>query len=270
VLAATEALTLTGQQATIGRGANLIVEATTEALTLAAQAASVARDRGVLAATEALTFTGQAAAIARSRSIAGTTQTLALTAHAASVATDRGVLAATEALSIAGQAAVIRKGRAVLANAGALSLTAQAATVARSRGVIGTTQSMSLASFAALVGRGEVEQFGGHYGPPQKGKDYRAARDRKLLKDRQHLRELIERAAGLIEDAEEEGTQVAELKTELKTLASQAVLRDDAPTFDHVAVQARVDSLIARAVDDLVIQIADLLTDLIQEIAEED
>jgi len=119
-----------------------------------------------------------------------------------------------------------------------------------------------------------AEPVGGHYWPtkPRKSKDYRSELDEKRLKERQELRELIERAAGLIEEAEEvaPAAQVVELKQELRTLAAQVDAPSEEPAFDPVAMQARVDELIAKSVDDIVDRIADLLTELIQEIAEDD
>lgn len=111
-------------------------------------------------------------------------------------------------------------------------------------------------------------------GPAPKQKDYRPELDDKRLKERQELRETLERAAGLIEEAEELSetvdspvldSQVIALRTEFTALKEEV---DSAAELR--AAQARVDMLIATAADALVLQIADVLTDLIQEIAEDE
>jgi hypothetical protein len=110
-----------------------------------------------------------------------------------------------------------------------------------------------------------------YQGKAPKQKDYRPEIDEKRLAERQELRQMLERAAGLLEEAEETAAeQVVELKQELKTLATQLQApRDDEPAkpiFDAVAAQARVDALIAKSVDDIVDRVLALLAELIQEI----
>ena len=113
------------------------------------------------------------------------------------------------------------------------------------------------------------EPVGGHYWP---GKKVRNRYDDDRIKDKRELRELIERAAGLIQEAIEEPSvapQAKALKVELNRLKKYT--REPNTTAKSLElVQAKVDALIAKSVDNLVIQITDVLTDLIQEIAEDD
>ncbi len=122
----------------------------------------------------------------------------------------------------------------------------------------------------------EAEPVGGHYWPTKRGsRNYREELDERSRREREELRELIERAAGLIADAEEIAPaespaftrQVSVLKEQLDGLQAQVTRPDPEPLF---AVQQRVDRLLALAVDALIVQIADVLTDVIQEIAEDD
>lgn len=114
---------------------------------------------------------------------------------------------------------------------------------------------------------------GGHFIPQ---KDYRPELDAKRLEERAELRRLIERAAGLIaeaEDAEPEPAlveQVAEVKAHLETLSDFAWAPEPPTAIDLAAVQAKIDRAIAKALDDMIVQVADVLTDLIQEIAEDE
>lgn len=116
------------------------------------------------------------------------------------------------------------------------------------------------------------EPIGGHFIPQ---KDYRPELDEKRLRDERELRELIERAAGLIAEVEESepepeiAAQVAEVKGQLETLAEVAFAPEPPTVQELSAAQERVDRAIAKAVDDLIVQVADVLTDLINEIAED-
>lgn len=126
----------------------------------------------------------------------------------------------------------------------------------------------------------EPEAVGGHYWPDErkrkKPKDPRPELDEKRLKERQELRALIERAAGLIDEALEQTdepkveAQATALNVELGKLREYAEELDRDPERELHAIQERVDGLIAESVDALIVQIADLLTDLIQEIAEDE
>jgi hypothetical protein len=118
---------------------------------------------------------------------------------------------------------------------------------------------------------------GGHYWPDdhklKKPKDYRPELDDKRVREREELRQTINRAAGLIDDAIEQAPAVEQqataLNVELGKLREYAEELDRNPERELHAIQERVDGLIARSVDDLIVQIADLLTDLIQEIADD-
>lgn len=97
----------------------------------------------------------------------------------------------------------------------------------------------------------------------------------KRSKVKRELRELIERAAGLIANVEESepepelAAQVAEVKGQLETLAEVAFAPEPPTVQELAAAQERVDRAIAKAADDLIVQVADVLTDLINEIAED-
>lgn len=120
------------------------------------------------------------------------------------------------------------------------------------------------------------EPVGGHYWPDEKKRkkprDFRAERDEQILQERLRLRETLERAAGLIEEAASSpAEQVAEVKAAVAEIAShiEAPHKNDQPAFDAVAMQKRVDALIAKTVDDLIVQLTGVLTELIQEIQED-
>lgn len=115
--------------ATAGRTVN----ATTQALTITGQAASVARARAVNATTQALSLTGQAATVGKARQVNATTQALTLTAQPAAISRARSVQGTTQALTITGQPATVLKGgaRTVNATVGVLTFIGQPATVTR-------------------------------------------------------------------------------------------------------------------------------------------
>lgn len=116
------------------------------------------------------------------------------------------------------------------------------------------------------------EPIGGHFIPQ---KDYRPELDARRIREREELRELIARAAGLIEDVEEAEpepaivAQVAEVKDYLETLSGYADAIERPEPINLEALQARVDQTIAQAVDAVIVHLADVLTDLIQEITED-
>jgi hypothetical protein len=125
----------------------------------------------------------------------------------------------------------------------------------------------------------EAEPVGGHYWPDErkrkKPKDYRAELDEKRLKERAELRRLIESAAGLIDEALEEHQPAVErqataLNVELGKLREYAEELGRDPERELHAIQERVDAVLARAQDELIVQVTQALTDLIQEMAEDE
>lgn len=144
---------------TIGTS-GLTVSAATEALTLTRQNASIARSRALSAATEVLTLTRHNATVARSRAVAAATEVLTLTAQPSSLARSRGILAATAALTLTGQVATVTfetsNDREVAAATELLTLTGQAASIITDRGVLASAEALTLTSFAATVQRGEI------------------------------------------------------------------------------------------------------------------
>src|SRR5690606_386147 len=116
------------------------------------------------------------------------------------------------------------------------------------------------------------EASGGHFSPQ---KDYRPELDEKRVRDERELRERIEGAAGSnaaggeSEPEPELAAQVADVKGQLQTLAEVAFAPEQPTTRELAAAQERVDRAIEKAADDLIVQVADVLTDLINEIAED-
>lgn len=130
------------------------------------------------------------------------------------------------------------------------------------------------------------EPVGGHYWPSpadqkKKRKDHRPELDEKRVREKQELRDLIARAAGLLDAAEEAESavepirsaprpeyrsQVAALRVELDKLSAEAL--DPEPVNLELHAQA-VERIVAMATDDLVIRVAGMLEDLIQEIADD-
>lgn len=110
-------------------------------------------------------------------------------------------------------------------------------------------------------------------GPLPKRRDFRPEIEQRRIRERQELRETLERAAGLLVEAEGIASasdrpvldaQVIALRTEFTALKDEV---NTAAQFQ--AAQKRVDVLVTTAVDALVVQIETLLTDLMQEIAED-
>lgn len=121
--------------------------------------------------------------------------------------------------------------------------------------------------------------LGGDDAPPRKQKDYRPELDEKRLQEQRELRESIERAAGLIDDAIEQAEeaeqpqvvqQATALNVELGKLRQYAEAIEPQRDLALDAIQARVDGLIAQSADALIDEITAALTDLIQEISEDD
>lgn len=124
---------------------------------------------------------------------------------------------------------------------------------------------------------------GGDDAPPRKQKDYRPGLDQKRLREKQELRELLERAAGLLDEAEEvaEPTEVEQQPQIAPTVQSHvADLREqldglkvavdrEALTAEIESSRARLDGLIAKAIDDLIVQVEAVIQDLMDEIAED-
>ncbi len=214
------------------------------------------------------------------RSVVGTGTPAAQSASTAGTA-ERSI---TSSGTPAAQAATVEgTGTAASGITGTGSVIAQSATVEgtaeRSITALGTpsAQSASVAGVGTGPASEVVQSLGGddawfYQGKPPKQKDYRPELDEKRLRDQRELRDLLERAAGLIAEAgavdePEVQEQAAELRGELNAI--EAVAKRPEPKVDLAAIQARVDSLIAESVDRLIVQTADLLTELIQEIAED-
>jgi len=173
-----------------------------------------------------------------------------------------------------------------LTNAGFLTavVTAYSSSVAAgtiiSQDPIGGTFALPGSTVTITVSLGpqpvDEQPVGGHYWPTKqkKPKDYRPELDDERQRDQQGLRELLERAAGLIEEVEkvnepEVQAQAAEVRDHFEAIRAHAE-RTEARKEKLTAVQARVDRLIAEAVDRLIVQASDVLTELIQEIEEDD
>lgn len=137
------------------------------------------------------------------------------------------------------------------------------------------------------------EPVGGHYWPSpadikRSRKSYREEQDAKRAKEERELREAIERAA-LIEKVEDllgEAKEAAAheppstvprtkrlrvFRRQVDRLADELLAIREAEHNEQAlkAAQARLDELMAKAADELVTQVAEVLTELIQEIIED-
>jgi hypothetical protein len=113
-----------------------------------------------------------------------------------------------------------------------------------------------------------VEPVGGHYWPTERKKrrDYREERDEQRRKDELELRQLIERAAGLLVEAEATAplSQVQALDSTLDTL--KEVVEAPLPVVDLQALQQRIDEIQATAPDRIIALVCAVLEELIEEI----
>ncbi len=136
----------------------------------------------------------------------------------------------------------------------------------------------------------EVVAAGGHYWPHKKvkGKNYNDEREQKKAEDKRELRDLIEKAAlvdkavDLLEQADsaaDKDVKSTEIKTRRQRVFKRQIgdlrseldkIKDEESATALLKAQQRVDELAAKAADELIVQIANALTDLIQEIVDDD
>lgn len=123
------------------------------------------------------------------------------------------------------------------------------------------------------LGPEPTENIGGHYWPKKhhKPKDYRAELDEKQAADREELHKLLREAAGLLEQAP--ATETAKtLRSEINGLGAYVETFEpalDEPKFDLEAHRQAVQQTIARTADYLIVRVAQMLDELIQEIIED-
>lgn len=156
VSAATEALTITEQAATIS--VDVDIAANVEALTITEFAATIALNVDISAATESLVITENAATIVFDVNINASTEALTITSYSATVDVggDTTIAASTEALVITPQAAGIGYDVDVSASTESLVLTTQAATVLVGVNVLASVESLTITTQSATIGKDTV------------------------------------------------------------------------------------------------------------------
>ena len=129
VLATTDALTLTEQQAIVNAETN--ISATTDTLAITEYAATINAETNVQAGTDALTLTEQTATVNAETNIQTAVDALILTEHSATITLVTGVnvLANTDVLTLTENSATVNAARNVQASTDTLILTELAATV---------------------------------------------------------------------------------------------------------------------------------------------
>jgi hypothetical protein len=146
VTGTTEALTLTGNDATVIQGIDRTVTGTTEAITWDDNDATVFKgvDRIVTGTTEALTWADNDATVSQGRDYPSVSEVLELATNTGVVVKSRAAVGATEALALGTNPALVSQGRDSTAQPESLLWDDNDATVEKvvTRDVTGTTESL--------------------------------------------------------------------------------------------------------------------------------
>jgi len=152
VLANTDALTLTENQATVN--AEINVQAAVDALVLTEYQSTISLGININAATDALTLSEQQASINAETNIQATTDALTLTEYIATINSATTVQTNVDALSLTTYQSTVSlvTGTNVLANTDALVLTEQQASINAAINILASTDLLVLTGLQASIG----------------------------------------------------------------------------------------------------------------------